>query len=738
MPGNVDAKAANIAPGATPPLARSALNPDQRAFCDLPPGPTRLLAPAGCGKTQSLLWRCWTLARDQGREPKFLVFTFTRAARDELRERLSQSQEFKGLHSLVHVTTLNSWGFRQVKAKMHRPRLLTSGSDRYFLIENVLQPVWREFPRLTELLTDSRRRARGVEAIYDLIDRFKALGFSHVHPVSIEAFSSHLDWMSNHGMSRHVDAIFRQLEELEIVRPDGGGRKRSRKKRAAETSDLPTTVDAVDSRKQAFGHFMKFWAKACMSMYQSSCLTMEDQKYWALFELQAQMERTGLARGAVKVDHILVDEFQDINPLDLNLLGAISRFHQAPMTIVGDDDQAIYEWRGATPEFILEPDTHIGGGFATHVLGVNYRSPRNIVDHSQRLIAHNERRVPKEVRAHSDATAEIMIARIPDVDAGIEHTLAILERVGSDEELRNLAIIGRKRGQLIPYQIVLASRGIPFFAAEDLHVLLSSAFDELKKIIAIRAKATMGGMFGADPVADLVFLCDKLKRYPLRRTDREGLVRYLQGCQPETFLDAVRALARYTGPIKGSSDGRMAASFAEAILALLETSTVAETIKAISEGFDGLQKDYGKSQEDVFYADPPFLYLVDFAQRYGADYERFYKDVEKAKATLARIPPDDDETPDTSRKRPVHLMTALRAKGKEFDAVVILDANQGIWPSKLATTPEELEQERRVFYVAVTRPRKHLTFLVADQLVGEKVAPSQYLEEMGLSHMFLD
>src|SRR5262249_23598284 len=154
--------------------------------------------------------------------------------------------------------------------------------------------------------------------------------------------------------------------------------------------------------------------------------------------------------------------------------------------------------------------------------------------------------------------------------------------------------------------------------------------------------------------------------------------------------------------------------------------------------FDGLKKDYGKSLDDIFYTDPPFLYLSEYAHRYGDDYAKFGDDMERAVTTLAKIPPEEEEDGDQAWKLPLHLMTALRAKGKEFDAVIVLDANDGIWPSKLAVTEFEQEQERRLFYVAMTRARKRLVFLVNDLILDQAALPTRYLNEMGLTARPID
>lgn len=163
--------------------------------------------------------------------------------------------------------------------------------------------------------------------------------------------------------------------------------------------------------------------------------------------------------------------------------------------------------------------------------------------------------------------------------------------------------------------------------------------------------------------------------------------------------------------------------------------TVTEAIELIECEMAGLAKHYSKGEEDIFYKDPPFLHLADFAQRYGSDFFRFIDDVDAAIASMASATDgnQEDEAGDDDLQRPVHLMTALRAKGKEFRTVAILDANDGMWPIRYAETTEELEQERRVFYVAVTRAERRLLLLSVRELVGKTVEITPFLREMGLT-----
>ncbi|NLS92670.1 MAG: ATP-dependent helicase [Planctomycetaceae bacterium] len=674
----------------------------------------RLLAPAGSGKTHSLLWRCvqqWESAPKT--KPRFLLFTFTRAARDELRDRLRMAPEFAGVRDSIEVSTLNAWGFRRLKARTHNLRLLTSRNDQFWAVNNNLQPIWSEHPKLRELLLQTRSRNRTAKAVMAVMDGLKSLGFRHdIHHTANE-FANHLVWLDSVGLVTYLANLIRQLADLEIVDAQAGN-----------------IIQEMENG------FLGFWRDATVSLRQMAMITLEDQKYWAWLDLEEAIAEGKFTTGIHRCDHILVDEFQDVNCLDLRLLQAIAAVNKAELTLIGDDDQAIYEWRGASPQFILQPQEHIGPAFTTHILSRNYRCPWNIVMLSQRLIKHNTRRVDKEVDAASPVDAQVDVLMLPSITETIDYVLAQVCAMLNEGVVKKVAIIGRKRAQIIPYQIVFASHNIPFYAAEDLQVFLSDAFGELKDMLGIKARDDAGPIPGMDPIQDFIKLVDKVKRYPLSKAERGSLLRHLQSERPTTVTACLERLLTYTGPLKGNNDDcSRSRVFVSAILPLLTAKTVSEAIQAISDHFEGLQKDYGKSIQDVFYTDPPFLHLADFAQRYGTDYTAFYEDLDKAIATLARLP-DEDEKPAPNRepawKLPLHLMTALRAKGKEFDAVVILDANKDIWPSKLATTPERLEEERRVFYVAVTRARKRLMLLVNQSILGAPALPSPYIGEMGL------
>ena len=244
------------------------LDPTQQAFCLDTNKALRLLAPAGSGKTYSLLWRCLVAQRRaiaSGDAARFLIFSFTRVARDELRDRMRNNPTFRELNGCLDVNTLNAWSFRWLKPKLHNPRLVTSTKDRTFLISNNLQPVWQKHDVIKKLLTDSRRKIQAQKSLMDQIDFLKSLGFRHDKHTSEVAFRQHLKWLISAGLESHVLSFFNNMQDMEIVN-----------KKVSENILIQSVFD----------NFFLFWIDAVEHLYQTATLSLEDQKYWTLIEME--------------------------------------------------------------------------------------------------------------------------------------------------------------------------------------------------------------------------------------------------------------------------------------------------------------------------------------------------------------------------------------------------------------------------------------------------------------------
>ena len=445
------------------------LDRSQLEFCESDSQNIRLLAPAGCGKTASLLHRCRELVQRADRKPRFLILTFTKTATAELKERIERDPYFDPVRGQANITTLNAWGWNRIRnlSRVSNPRLLTSANDLFFAMKNQLHPIWAGDQHLEPVVAKPGSGARNLMTV---MDNLKSMGFVHTRDVNRSLYTERLKTLTQQGLAWRIDEQFELLTDLGVLdRPKRGD------------TDGPST-----SRRDFYDRFFTFWRKATERLLEESTFTFEDQKYWNYLDIEAHAAdgrtQPGPA-GAARYDHIMVDEFQDINPLDMALIKAIAQRHRATLTIVGDDDQAIFEWRGATPEYILHPEQHLRVSFDDYHLQVNYRSPKNIVEHSQRLISNNKNRVSKQVRAAEGAdTAEIEVKRTDSVS---ERLALVTDLVRNTVSPGKVAVISRLRRQLIPYQIYFASDGAPFNTAVDLDIFNSNAFDSLVDLLEV-------------------------------------------------------------------------------------------------------------------------------------------------------------------------------------------------------------------------------------------------------------
>lgn len=680
------------------------LDSSQVQFCRSGADHIRLLAPAGCGKTLALLHRCRHLAERASAAPRFLVVTFTKTATHELRSRLGRA-EFDGVRDHIMISTLNAYGFRRMHNQLNSTRLLSSNNERFFAMRNQLRPIWlNKHPHIAEVAS---KRGTGPRRLMDVMDSLKALGFDHVTDTNYERFKERLDSIQS-SFAQQMETQFDLLTQLKVLE--------------SKTKD---GIEAVaDSPRAFYDRFFRFWRAAVASLHAQLTFTFEDQKYWCWLDLRSP-DAAGKTKppvgGAARFDHILVDEFQDINALDLALIKTLADRHRASITIAGDDDQAIFEWRGATPEYILSPDAHFQAPFKTYVLGVNYRSPSNIVRHSQNLIVHNGRRERKPVDAAPGA---------PDADISVIRTDSIGERLRLVTKIAKatpspgrVAVVGRLRSQLIPYEVFYAAGGGEVQTATDLDAFASIAFDNLLNLLEIWGRRADSNR-ASRVVDDLIAVFNLIRRAPFSKKDDGKVRQFLKAVDARTCLDAAIAFSRYDGKLSGKTHGRLS----EVAETFLKSAEAWQAISCIADKFDGLRFDSERSEDDVWYTDPPLKQLADLAREEKLNADDLIERLEAARDQVKHFQTfEDDDEPPSPGDQTLHLMTAHRAKGKEFDTVIMLDTVAGIWPHKRAKTAAELEAERRLFYVAFTRARKRVVMLT-----NEHTAISGFVLELEL------
>ena len=183
-----------------------AIDESQRQFCETKMENIRLLAPAGCGKTLSLAHRCLHLLNiASAAKTRFLVITFTRAAKDEFQSRIQDNEIFSRLVDCVEVTTLNSWGYRRLRSVSFNHRLVTSPTAYHFAMLNQLQPVWKQHKRVSEVIEANKHTAP--RKIMDLMDSFKSMGFDHTRDTNLVKFEARVEKLHGQGLTNRWNSI---------------------------------------------------------------------------------------------------------------------------------------------------------------------------------------------------------------------------------------------------------------------------------------------------------------------------------------------------------------------------------------------------------------------------------------------------------------------------------------------------------------------------------------------------
>lgn len=418
--------------------------------------------------------------------------------------------------------------------------------------------------------------------------------------------------------------------------------------------------------------------------------------------------------------HFLVDEYQDSSRVQYDFL----RLLVPPggnLTVVGDDDQSIYGWRGAEISNLFQLDKDYPGLKVVR-LEENYRSTAAILNAANALICHNSQRLGKVLRSNigRGRPARIWEASDPDDEAGRVVGDIVARHGGGGGGWGDFCVLYRASYQSRPMELALREQGVPYHLSGGLSFFERA---EVRDVLSYMRLA-------ANPDDDLAFM--RAISRPRRGIGDKALgdlgmfagehrCSLLEACLHDDFAHARKsAFAEFASLLVRAGHSFAHGEPDEAFDTLLDESGLGDAIEADAEdekerdsrlgNVDDIRRWWlGHAERNVSSSSA----LPDFIQRL---------------ALLA----DRDEEPGNDV---VRLMTVHAAKGLEFDHVYVIGMEEGSFPHKNAVEEQRLEEERRLMYVAVTRARFHLTLSCSKKRKRygqiESQAPSPFLQELG-------
>jgi DNA helicase II / ATP-dependent DNA helicase PcrA len=433
-----------------------------------------------------------------------------------------------------------------------------------------------------------------------------------------------------------------------------------------------------------------------------------------------------------KFKYILVDEYQDTNFAQYLIIKKLSALHKN-ICVVGDDSQSIYSFRGAKIENIL----NFKSDYQEHKifkLEQNYRSTKTIVDAANSLINHNKNKIPKTLWSDNQIGSKIRVFRsFLDYDEAYKIAADIKEAVSTREfDFSEIAILYRINAQSrvleeslrkmnIPYRIY---GGLSFYQRKEIKDVLAyfrtivnhNDDEAIKRIINYPNRKV--GDTTLEKISRLANENNTSIWNILIQIDSFGL--RLQQKTAEGIRNFVKLISDFSGVANTLDVSTLATQMITraGIFAELESEKTPEGIdrKAnVNELLGGLQ-----------------AFVTDF------DDETSFPSIEKYLESVSLLTDADNDKDDTNK---VKLMTVHSAKGLEFDKVFIAGVEEDLFPYYLSKNSDyELEEERRLFYVAITRAKKHLTISYTDRRfrAGEynDVVSSRFIDE--IDSKFLD
>jgi DNA helicase-2/ATP-dependent DNA helicase PcrA len=705
----------------------SSLNPEQRLAVEQTDGPLLILAGAGSGKTRVIAHRiAYLIVKKDVRPWNILAVTFTNKAAEEMRSRVQRLLRGQELSSVPWVSTFHSLCVRILRQDIEK---LNEGYSKTFTIYDQ---------------DDSLRLIKNC---------LKELGYDD-KKLAPRAVQGAISGAKNRG--EDVDAYASRAEY-------------------------------VDERRASIARVYKLYEER---LHANNALDFDDLLIKTVRLLRKDSEVREKYNN--KFRYILVDEYQDTNSLQFALISFLTE-KQQNICVVGDEDQSIYKWRGADITNILNFEQHFPNAKIIR-LEQNYRSTQTILDVAGAVVKHNTERKGKKLWTSNPPGERVRYYQAFDAEAEARFVASkIVEQRREQYDLR-AAVLYRTNSQSRVFEEAMRRAGLAYnivggfsfyerMEVRDVIAYLKLALNPHDSIALARVinspprgigkqtleeidrRARDTGLSHWETISVVIEKTENLsaravsalknfRRIILRlgemasvgdaerrgsgdgETGRRGdtetrgrgdaEIRQVQDTAGESEGDAeIPDL-----PVAASPRLRVAASPPPPSLSLSSSSPVSDIVKTaiLDTGYENALKSENTDEAEARLENLQELVnaAVDYDEQ-GIEGLREFID-------HSALVSDADQY---KRDAPVTLMTAHSAKGLEFPLVFIVGLEDGLFPhSRSATDPAELEEERRLCYVAMTRAERYLyvTHAMKRRVYGEELAsePSQFLNEMPL------
>ena len=671
-------------------MAQENMDQEQREAVETTEGYVRVVAGAGSGKTRTLTQRYLYLVKEMGISPSnILCVTFTNKAANEMKKRI---RTVLGGDDSGYISTFHGFCVRFLREEIH-----------------VLN-----YPKEFMILDEDDQKSLLHKAYADLGYSLKDLKISSV-----------IDYI---GGRKAADINYVSLfAEL----PSEG---------MASKDHLLALSDAADDK------WMKVYYRYLYEQKKNYALDFDDLILSTLYILENFPEQ--LDKWRKRMMYIMVDEYQDIDGQQYRLADLLASYHKN-LFVVGDPDQTIYGWRGADVNRILEFDkTH--ENTKTILLQNNYRSTPNILKVPDAVIKNNKFRIEKVLKPkradgktpvfyHAKNTREEARWIVEQIQNAVQNAdgvhykdIAVLYRMHSQSRSVEEALMAED----IPYKVY---SGVGFYQRKEIkdvicYLRMLVYADDLS---FMRTVNTPKRQFGPKKIAALQDFAD---------ARGVGLYEALLEIVSEAGL-LNNVAADVSSQAELSSVGNEKQKIDFDCKGFLSHSNVVEYVKLI-EKYRSRYKDMSVSEvlakilretkyEEMLRLDGDEDRLDNLAElKQGIlEFENYYEEDASLDEYLQNIVLFTNADEDSEEKDRVQLMTIHNAKGLEFPYVFVCGLNEGFFPVKRVQNKIQLEEERRLAYVAFTRAENVLCLSDAeDGVAGESGTryPSRFLLEMGL------